>query len=72
MHNLIRWAACIVHKRPENSCNKGGKRMSETIVIKKDSYYRDVLKKFTAHKLAMIALQLLHWKYSWWYFFPSS
>ena len=33
--------------------------MSETIVIKKDSYYRDVLKKFTAHKLAMIGVAII-------------
>ena len=72
MDNLTRWAACIVHKRPENSCNKGGKRMSETIVIKKDSYYRDVLKKFTAHKLAMIGVAIIALEVFLWYFFPSS
>ena len=33
--------------------------MSETTVIKKDSYYRDVLKKFTAHKLAMIGVAII-------------
>ena len=33
--------------------------MSETTEIKKDSYYRDVLKKFKAHKLAMLGLGIL-------------
>lgn len=37
--------------------------MSETIAVKtavkKDSYYRDVLKKFTAHKLAMLGLAVI-------------
>ena len=33
--------------------------MSGTTVMKKDSYYRDVLKKFTAHKLAMIGVAII-------------
>lgn len=37
--------------------------MSETIAVKtaakKDSYYRDVLKKFTAHKLAMLGVAII-------------
>jgi len=33
--------------------------MSETTAVKKDSYYRDVLKKFTAHKLAMLGLAVI-------------
>lgn len=33
--------------------------MSETISVKKDSYYRDVLKRFTAHKLAMLGLTII-------------
>lgn len=33
--------------------------MSETIAVKKDSYYRDVLKRFTAHKLAMLGLAII-------------
>ena len=33
--------------------------MSETTAVKKDSYYRDVLKRFTAHKLAMLGLAII-------------
>ena len=33
--------------------------MSVTMAVKKDSYYRDVLKKFTVHKLAMIGVGIL-------------
>ncbi len=33
--------------------------MSETNTVKKDSYYRDVLKKFMAHKLAMIGVGII-------------
>ena len=33
--------------------------MSTKTVEKKDSYYRDVLRKFTAHKLAMIGVAII-------------
>ena len=33
--------------------------MSTKTVEKKDSYYRDVLRKFTAHKLAMIGVAVI-------------
>ena len=33
--------------------------MSTKTVEKKDSYYRDVLRKFTAHKLAMIGVVII-------------
>ena len=33
--------------------------MSETTAVKKDSYFRDVIKRFTAHKLAMLGLTII-------------
>ena len=33
--------------------------MPETKEVKKDSYYRDVLRKFRAHKLAMIGVAII-------------
>lgn len=35
------------------------KRDSSDRIVKKDSYYRDVLKRFTAHKLAMLGLAII-------------
>ncbi len=34
--------------------------------MKKDSYSRDVLKKFHTHKLAMLGLLLFYWKLFLW------
>lgn len=33
--------------------------MSETTAVKKDSYFRDVIRRFTAHKLAMLGLTII-------------